>query len=118
MYRFVSRRSLDPRLGLFDFPNPNQTSERRVDTNTPLQGLFFYNSELVMEMAEALAERIASESGDDARARIERAYNLLFGRAPTGEETRLALGFLKKSDDAWPRLAHVWLSSNEFRYVD
>lgn len=118
VYRFVSRRSLDPRLGLFDFPNPNQTSERRVDTNTPLQGLFFYNSDLVMEMAGALAERIASEAGDDREARIERAYRLLFGRAPSSEETSLALGFLEKSNDAWPRLTHVWLSSNEFRYVD
>jgi hypothetical protein len=118
VYRFVSRRSLDPRLGLFDFPNPNQTSERRVDTNTPLQGLFFYNSELVMEMAEALAARIALEAGDDPRARIERAYRLLFGRTSTSEETSLALGFLDKSGGAWPRLAHVWLSSNEFRYVD
>jgi len=118
VYRFVSRRSLDSRLGLFDFPNPNQTSERRVDTNTPLQGLFFYNSELVMEMSGALAERIASEAGDDTQARIERAYHLLFGRAPSNEETSLALSFLEKSNDAWPRLTHVWLSSNEFRYVD
>jgi hypothetical protein len=118
VYRFVSRRSLDPRLGLFDFPNPNQTSERRLDTNTPLQGLFFFNSELVMELSEALVERISTDAGADPRDRILRAYKLLYGRAASEQETSLALKFLRESNDAWVRLAHVWLSSNEFRYVD
>ena len=118
VYSFVSRRRLDSRLGLFDFPNPNKTSERRVGTNTPMQGLFFLNSELVMEMAGALTQRIAKETGNDPRARIERAYRLLFGRKPTADEQNLALGFLSKSGDSWRKLAQVWLSSNEFRYVD
>ena len=41
VYGYVSRRRLDTTLGLFDFPNPNVTSPRRIPTNTPLQGLFF-----------------------------------------------------------------------------
>jgi hypothetical protein len=118
VYGFVSRRRLDAQLGLFDFPNPNKTSERRIDTNTPLQGLFFLNSELVMGMAQALVERIASQAGDEPQARIRQAYRLLYGRAPSEQELSLALDFLSKSDAAWPRLAQVWLSSNEFRYVN
>ena len=31
-------------LALFDFPNPNNTSEQRVVTNVPLQRLFMMNS--------------------------------------------------------------------------
>ena len=45
VYGFVSRRKLDPMLALFDFPNPNSTSEQRMVTNVPLQGLFFMNSD-------------------------------------------------------------------------
>ena len=118
VYSFVSRRSLDQRLGLFDFPNPNRSSPRRIGTNTPLQGLFFLNSDLVMETAQALARRLAADVGDDRDARIERAYQLLFGRSPTTQEQTLATDFLRKNSDAWPRLTQVWLSCNEFRYVD
>ncbi len=118
VYRFVSRRSLDARLGLFDFPNPNKTSPRRVDTNTPLQGLFFLNSEFLMQSAEALSKRVLADAGPGPESQIERAHRLLYGRSPSKKEMSLALEFLEKSDNAWTRLAHVWLSSNEFRYVE
>ena len=35
VYCFVSRRKLDSELALFDFPNPNNTSEQRNATNVP-----------------------------------------------------------------------------------
>ncbi len=118
VYNFVSRRRLDARLGLFDFPNPNKTSPRRVETNTPLQGLFFLNSDLVMTAATALIERLSEDVGGDSDRRIHRAYRLLYGRAPSDREAVLAKQFLEKSNKAWPELAQVWLSSNEFRYVN
>ncbi len=118
IFSFVSRRRLDSRLGLFDFPNPNKTSPRRIDTNTPLQGLFFLNSELVMGAAAGLAERLSDDAGDNPQERIRRAYRLLYGRAPSDREESLALRFLEKPHNDWPELAQVWLSSNEFRYVD
>jgi hypothetical protein len=47
---------------------------------------------------------------------------LLFNRAPTEKETRLALTFLSTSDgkatDVWPRYLHVLLGSNEFLFID
>lgn len=118
VYGFVSRRRLDVRLGLFDFPNPNRTSPRRFGTNTPLQGLFFLNSPLLMEQASALAERLGSEVGPDAAQRIRRGYRLVFGRLPTEAELALNQEFVTGSQDAWPRLVQAWFSSNEFRYVN
>ncbi len=119
VYGFVSRRRLDVRLGLFDFPNPNRTSPRRFRTNTPLQGLFFLNSPLVMEQAGALADRLGIEAGPGPDDRIRLGYRLLFGRSPTAGELALNRDFLAGSDaDAWPRLVQAWLSSNEFRYVN
>ncbi len=58
IYGTISRRKLDNLLGLFDFPNPNSTSAQRITTNTALQGLFFLNSELVLQQAEAFASRL------------------------------------------------------------
>lgn len=118
VYGFVSRRRLDVRLGLFDFPNPNRTSPQRFGTNTPLQGLFFLNSELLVTQAEALAGRILREAGARTEDRVRFGYQLLFARPPTEEEAALAKSFVESSDNAWPRLAQVWLSSNEIRYVN
>ncbi len=116
VYAFVSRRRPDVTLSLFDFPNANGTSEQRDLTSTPLQRLFFLNSGFVMDQAAALACRVESEPGDTAR--IRRIYRILFGRAPSREETRLGLDYLKAHEKSWPMYAQVLLSANEFLFVN
>ena len=116
VYGFVSRKDLDPLLALFDFPNPNATSEQRIVTTVPLQGLFFLNSPLMISQTEALAERIGS-TGDQA-ASIQKTYRLLFGRAATPQEIALGTEFLKNNkDQPWPKYLQVLLSSNEFIFI-
>ncbi len=116
VYGFVSRKDLDPLLALFDFPNPNATSEQRIETTVPLQGLFFLNSPLIIKQTEALAERIGS-TGDQA-ASIQKTYRLLFGRAATQQEIALGTEFLKSNkDQPWPKYLQVLLSSNEFIFI-
>lgn len=116
VYGFVSRKDLDPLLALFDFPNPNATSEQRIVTTVPLQGLFFLNSPLMINQAEALAERIGSTG--DQTAGIQKTYRLLFGRAPTQQEIALGTEFLKSNDaQAWPKYLQMLLSSNEFIFI-
>jgi hypothetical protein len=112
VYGFVSRRKLDPMLALFDFPNPNNTSEQRVVTNVPLQRLFMLNSAFVETQAAALGKRL---SGDDPE-RVRQAYRILFGREATAEESRLGLAFLAKS--SWSEYARVLLNANEFGWVN
>jgi mono/diheme cytochrome c family protein len=117
VYGLVSRRGLDPMLALFDFPNPNSTSEQRLQTTVPLQKLFFMNSPFVLEQSAALAARLASMAPEDA-ARVTRAYELLLQREPSKEERKLALEFLHAKSNAWPEYAQVLLSSNEFIYLN
>jgi mono/diheme cytochrome c family protein len=112
VYGFVSRRKLDPMLALFDFPNPNSTSEARVVTNVPLQRLFLMNSTFVEEQAAGLANRL---SGEDAQ-RVRQAYRILYGRAPSDEELKLGQAFAQKS--GWKEYARVLLNSNEFEWVN
>ncbi|MBV8821113.1 MAG: DUF1553 domain-containing protein, partial [Acidobacteriaceae bacterium] len=114
VYGFVSRRKLDGTLSLFDFPNPNGTSEQRLDTNVPLQRLFFLNSSFVEQQSRLLSDRLARYGSDSAR--IEHAYQLLFGRAPTPEERKLALEYLKTAP--WPQYTQALFASNEFSYVN
>ncbi len=109
-FGFVSRRKLDTVLGLFDFPNPNNTSDVRSETNVPLQRLFFMNSDFLAAQSKALTARLG-----DSPAKIDHAYSLLFQRAPTPEEKQLGMEYLESA--TWPRYAQVLLSSNEFSFI-
>lgn len=117
LYGLVSRRGLNPMLALFDFPNPNSTSEERLQTTVPLQKLYFMNSPFVIEQSSALAARVTTAETREAD-RITRAYQLVFQRDPTPQERRLALEFLHANSNAWPEYAQVLLSSNEFIYLN
>jgi mono/diheme cytochrome c family protein len=112
VYGFVSRRKLDGMLALFDFPNPNNTSESRMMTNVPLQRLYLMNSEFVEEHSHRFADRFTGSE----EQRIRGMYRTLFGRDPDAEELKLGLAYVKH--DAWPSYARALLASNEFIFID
>jgi len=61
--------------------------------------------------------------GPKDSARIERAYQMLFGRRPSEEELVVAQTIVAGGDPTvpnggWIDLAHLLLCSNEFIYVD
>jgi mono/diheme cytochrome c family protein len=113
LYGTVSRTQPEATLALFDFPNPNNSSERRSVTIGPMQRLYFLNNSFVAAQAKALAERV-QKIGDDPK-RITEAYKLLFSREPTGEELKLGREFL--AEGLWPQYVQVLLSSSEFSSV-
>jgi hypothetical protein len=113
-------------LRLFDFPDPNITSDGRPVTTVPLQQLFVLNSPLMATSAKALAAHCCEAEADDT-ARIQTAFERVYGRPPTDEEVRLGLEFLSESADAsdeqskltrWEQYAQALLSTNEFMFVD
>jgi mono/diheme cytochrome c family protein len=114
VYGFVSRRKLDPVLSLFDFPNPNSTNEQRIETNVPLQRLFFLNSELMNREAKGLAARLKSNSDPQ---RIQEAYSLLYSRPATEAEVQVGLRFIGEGG-TWQQYAQALLSANEFLFVN
>ena len=93
VYARISRHRLDPTLNLFYFPDPNVTSAARPITTVPQQQLFALNSEFMIDQAKAFARRVQSAAKDE-RERIEAAFALAFGKAPTAEQIRLGLEFL------------------------
>jgi len=113
VYAYISRRQLDPMLALFDFPNPNSTSEQRLQTTVPLQKLFFMNSPFVIDQSAALSARVAANASSDDQ-RITATYRFVLQRDPTPEERRLAHKFISGNAGAWPEYTQVLLSSNEF----
>ncbi len=114
VYGLVSRTTPDETLALFDFPNPNNTSEQRSVTAGPMQRLFFLNSSFVTKQSRLLAERLR---GDD-RSRIREAYRLLYARTPLEPEVQYGLEFLQRSGGSWAQYAQALLSSSEFSSVN
>jgi hypothetical protein len=117
VYAYISRRQMDPMLALFDFPNPNSTSEQRMQTTVPLQKLFFMNSPFVIEQSTALAARVAAAGSNDDQ-RITATYRFVLQRDPTAEERKLAHEFIRPNANLWPEYTQVLLSSNEFTYLN
>jgi hypothetical protein len=126
VYLMTQRIVAHPFLGIFDGPDCNASTERRLSSTTPLQSLYLMNNAFVHEQARAFAERLAREAADEG-ARIERAYRLAFGRPPAGEERAAAARHLSEAraiagggaeGPAWESLARVLFLSNEFIYVD
>ena len=125
LYGAVSRHDLDGLLRLFDFPDPNITSDKRTVTTVPLQQLFVLNSPFLERQAEALAARLTADSAEPDASRIQRAYKLLFGRAPSEAEVALGTAFLgrlgeraKGEPSRWEQYAQALLGSNEFTFLD
>lgn len=115
--RFLS----DEFLRLFDFPTPRSTSEQRTASTVPQQHLFMMNSAFMVTRAKAFAARLEKEAADD-RARIARAYQLLYSRPPVAGETDLGLAFLAapaggEDRSRWESYAQALLSAHEFRQI-
>ena len=118
LYLTVSRTRLDPAMALFDFPDANNSVDERTVTAGPLQGLFWLNSEFVVDQARALYDRLADEVGEDLEQRIHRAYELLFARAPDSTETELGVKYVTASGGTWVQYLQALLGSAEFASVN
>jgi hypothetical protein len=104
---------------LFDAADATAIVDQRTVSTVAPQALFLLNHPLVLDAAEALAGRIRSEAPSGESARIEHAYALLFGRAPTPMEAEIGRRLLGDGDEtAWAAYAQVLLCSNEMIYID
>jgi hypothetical protein len=124
LYAIVSRYAPNATLTLFDFPEPNVTSDQRNFTTVPQQQLFVLNSPFMMEMSRAFAKRLEKAARED-RTRLQVAWQLAYGREPSAGETAATLEFLHAPDKSVPedrlnrleQLAHALLSSNELAFL-
>jgi mono/diheme cytochrome c family protein len=100
IYIFIRRTMLVPFLEAFDYNNTSSPLAERPVTTVAPQALMLLNSDWTQDRAQAFADRLAREAGTDAQARVRLAYELALGRAPTPDETRVALDFLCRQSQA------------------
>lgn len=131
IYLPVIRNNVYDFFQLLDYPDPAVANGDRSSTTIAPQALMMLNSDLVMDAAAGLAKRLADEGESDDAARLDRAYQLAYGRSPTPSETQQQLAFLEaarrtvsetagseQAVDPWSILCQVLLASNEFIYVN
>ena len=117
VYGFVSRRQLEGTLALFDFPNPMATSDARMPTATPLQQLFFLNSEFIQSSGRGRWRGGCTPPETSARA-SQRRMAAVPTQAEARGNRRLGLEYLGAGEDAWPQYAQALLMSNELLFID
>ena len=131
IYLPIIRNNLYTLFEQFDFPDPTTPTGHRNATVVAPQSLLMMNSELIMDSADAFAQRIRDHSIDD-QTRIRFAFELAFGRPPTESEMALAMAFildldsvegsgdpspLQSTDLNWSLWCQSLLVCNEFLYV-
>lgn len=114
IYMTKVRQERESVFGIFDCPDASQVVPKRSRSTTPLQALNLLNSRFVLQQSSALVERLQREATTPAE-QVIRAYELCYGRPPTGEESAAALEFIAAVD--WNQFARALLNSNEFVFI-
>lgn len=131
VYLPVVRNNLYDVFQLFDAPDASVPNGDRATTTVPTQALFFLNSELVMQSAEALAGRVLADPKLDDTERVNRLMEIAYGRLPSADESRRFLAsvaelesqFAGESDaaarkrQAWNAACQAVLASYEFIHL-
>ncbi|MBY0514571.1 MAG: DUF1549 and DUF1553 domain-containing protein [Gemmataceae bacterium] len=115
VYLFSRRNLRHPFLEAFDLPDSNLSCPKRERSTTAPQALALLNSTEAYTAAMALSERLTKEATTDAE-RINRAYRLVLGRAPSAKEQDRAAAFLRQSPLS--ELCRALFNLNEFVYLD
>ena len=125
VYVFVRRNTRYPMFQTFDMPDTHESCGRRNYTVSSTQALELLNNGLVLGWAEGLAKRVANDNGLTLDAQVDRAWKLVYARAPQTDERESALRFLSQqehttgsSEAAMLDLCHMLLNSNEFVHLN
>jgi hypothetical protein len=112
----IAKRNL--RLPFFenlDAPALQTSCARRESSTHAPQALELLNGTLSNELAEAFAQRLKHQCGNDAAGIVERGYRLALGRSPSSQEKQLSLAFLR--DQPVSEFALALFNLNGFLYV-
>ncbi|MFN9457339.1 MAG: DUF1553 domain-containing protein, partial [Acidobacteriota bacterium] len=116
LYVFSKRSIPLPMLDVFDKPDTITSCARRNRSTIAPQALILMNNEFVHLQAKAFAERLTREA-PTAQARVERGYQLAFGRPPSAREAKRAVEFIQASPAGLNDFCHALVNVNEFVYV-
>ncbi len=116
IYLIAKRNLRLPFLEVFNQPDLQISCGRRDSSTHAPQALELLNGPFTNDLAKAFAGRIEREVGTSPKDQVRIAYSLTAGRAPTADEERLAIEFLKSQP--LHEFALAMFNLNSFLYVD
>ena len=116
LYVYSKRSIRYPLFETFDQPNLINSCERRNRSTIAPQALLLMNNNFVILESRKFAERLRKEAGEDARAQVERAFQLALGRKPTPFELMKAVDFVRDGSDGLAEFCQAMFNLNEFVY--
>jgi hypothetical protein len=117
IYFTVKRSQLVGSMVVFDLPEPLVSQAARPTTTVAPQALFLMNAPQVRDWAKAFARRLESEKSTETK--VNRAFWLAVGRAPSEEERKQSIDFIESQPDkaeAAVDFCQVVFGLNEFAY--
>jgi hypothetical protein len=114
IYLTAKRNLRIPFMETFDAPPLLTSCARRESSTHAPQALEMLNGRLSGDLARAFAHRLTVDTGGVPEKVVDRAFRLALGRAPTPDELRLSLAFLR--DQPLEEFALAIFNLNEFFY--
>jgi hypothetical protein len=126
VYIYIKRSLLEHMLSTFDAADTDNSCPVRFATTVPTQALTMLNSDFMQQQAQALADRLRRDVGDDPAQQVRRALELVTQRDPSEAEIERGLHLMRDFEhaDAMPReqslqaFCLLALNLNEFLYLD
>jgi hypothetical protein len=120
VYMIYKRNLILPFMQVFDSPDTLMSCSRREQSTHAPQALELLNGRLSNDLAATLAARLMKER-TTTPARIDLAWRLVAGRAPTAQEKALAMKYLADGPDdpaVVKEFALGLFNMNPFLYVN
>lgn len=117
IYVFRMRSVPLPLLEALDQPDAARPCPARTPTTVPTQALILMNSPFVVDQSRHFADRVIREAGADPSRRIDLAFRLATGRAPTATQRGEVGKYLEGPGD-FAGLCRMLYNSNAFLYLD
>ena len=95
------RKHMPTILETFDLPQMIPNCVERPDSTGASQALHLFNDAMIRTLADAFADRVAREAGDEPYKQIERSYQLALNRMPSDTEREVGLAALEELTRLW-----------------
>ncbi len=115
VYQFRIRQTTDSVFSSFDCPDGGSVMPKRSRSNTPLQALNLFNSTFVIQQADILAKRLATECGDEPESQVALAFHLFYGRQPDAAELRASTAMIRAH--GLSSFSRAMFNTSEFLFV-
>lgn len=132
VYAMQQRLKKHPFFELFDGADQSAITDKRAESVTPVQALFFMNNSWLFKQADNFAIRVYLAQ-NSYQNRLNYAFKLAYGRVPNQVEVQEATEYISQAKkklsaanvsadnqnrQAWAGYLRILLSSDEFLYID